>query len=109
MLRSYWPIIVTFGGGLVAFGALSSDVSRLQDNHVEVKADMDRQRASNAADHDLLVRLNTQQAQTTEVLGDLKDELKELSRLLRRPSMWDRMTGRDTPERRTPAPNPEPP
>lgn len=95
VLRDWWPMIVVVGGGLIAFGALSSNVGSLQTQQDKLTADVEKQRTMHASDHDILVRLDAQQQQTNLALGEIKSDVKEVSRLLRR-STWDRITGRDS-------------
>lgn len=69
----FWPVVIVAGGGLIGWGTLSSDVSHLQEE----------QRTS-VEDHDRIVRMETEQKAMKESLDEIKSDVKDIARAVRR-------------------------
>ena len=72
LLKSYWPLIVTFGLGLIGYGTLQTDVA-----HIKQQQDVI------TSDHDRIVRIEEQQKRTADDVSEMKQDLKEIAKAVK--------------------------
>jgi preprotein translocase subunit YajC len=63
-LQNWWPILMVVGGGLVAWGGLQARVSAVEQTTVSLKTD-----------HDVLVKVSTQQDAMQKQLDRMEQKL----------------------------------
>lgn len=64
-MSNYWPLMATIGAGLIAWGSLNADVSKLKEEAATAKSD-----------HDLIVEMRTEQKHIRDDIKEIKDALR---------------------------------
>jgi hypothetical protein len=65
IMETYWPLATVVGVGLIGWGSLNADVSKLKEDAANAKSD-----------HDLIVEMRTEQSHIRDDIKEIKDALR---------------------------------